>query len=114
VHSGSVVAIAITGSHRSSKLPNVKTLAEQGITDYPFEPWFAVFGHPKNDAAKTKQVIDILNKALLSQDGRTEHANRGITVDPALMKNPEKWYAGQIEKYKKLSADPRFSNLVQQ
>jgi tripartite-type tricarboxylate transporter receptor subunit TctC len=114
VNSGSVVAIAITGPHRSARLPNVKTFTEQGIKDYPFEPWFAMFSHPKNDPAKLKQVVDILNKTLQMPEYKAEHANRGIIVDSVLIKNPEKWYAGQIEKYKQLSTDPRFANLTQQ
>jgi hypothetical protein len=73
-----------------------------------------IFSHPGNDPVKLKQVVDMLNKTLLMPEYRAEHASRGIIVDPALMKNPEKWYSGQIEKYKKLSADPRFANLVQQ
>lgn len=114
VTNGSIVAIAITGSHRNARLPNVKTLAEQGINDYPFEPWFAMFSHPKNDPAKVKQVVDILNKSMLMPEYRAEHAHRGIIVDPVIMKNPEKWYTRQLEKYKQLSTEQRFANLVQQ
>ena len=114
VISGSVVAIAITGQSRSARLPTVKTFAEQGIKDYPFEPWFAIFSHPKNDPTKVKQVVDIINKTLLMPEYRAEHANRGIIVDPALIKNPGKWYKGQIDKYKLLATDPKFANLVAQ
>jgi tripartite-type tricarboxylate transporter receptor subunit TctC len=114
VISGSVVAIAITGQSRSPRLPNVKTFAEQGIKDYPFEPWFAIFSHPKNDPAKVKQVVELINKTLLMPEYRAEHANRGIIIDPTLIKNPERWYKGQLDKYKQLAADPRFSNLIAQ
>lgn len=60
VQGGKLRALGVTGSKRSSLLPNVPTIAEAGLPKYNFETWFMVFA----PAATPKLVIDKLNAAL--------------------------------------------------
>lgn len=62
VLAGKLTALAVTGSKRSSLLPNVPTAAEAGLPGYNFETWFMVFA----PAGTPKPVIDKLNAALNS------------------------------------------------
>ncbi|WER48910.1 tripartite tricarboxylate transporter substrate binding protein [Cupriavidus sp. WKF15] len=60
VLAGKLTALAVTGSKRSTLLPNVPTAAEAGLPGYNFETWFMVFA----PAGTPKPVIDKLNAAL--------------------------------------------------
>ncbi len=59
---GKLQAIGVTGSKRSSLMPDVPTLAESGVPGYSFETWFIVFA-PANTP---KPMIDKLNASLVT------------------------------------------------
>lgn len=60
VKSGRLQALAIAGSKRSSLLPDVPTLKEQGVDGVEVEQWYAIFAPAKTP----KDVIAKLNQAL--------------------------------------------------
>lgn len=60
VQSGMLRGIGVTGTKRSSLMPNVPTLAEAGLSAYSFETWFIVFA----PAGTSPAVIDKLNTTL--------------------------------------------------
>ena len=43
VNAGKLKALAVASKERSSLLPNIPTMAEQGFADYDLEPWFGMF-----------------------------------------------------------------------
>jgi tripartite-type tricarboxylate transporter receptor subunit TctC len=45
--SGKIIPIAVTSSTRASALPDVRTMAEQGLAGFEASLWFAVFGSEK-------------------------------------------------------------------
>jgi tripartite-type tricarboxylate transporter receptor subunit TctC len=53
-------ALGIAGKKRSAVLPNVPTLAEQGIKGVEVDQWYAIFA----PAGTPKEIIQILNKNL--------------------------------------------------
>lgn len=57
---GRVKALAISSSHRSSVLPNVKTFAEQGAPSFNLTSWQGLFG----PAGMSPQIVDRLHGAL--------------------------------------------------
>jgi tripartite-type tricarboxylate transporter receptor subunit TctC len=60
VQAGKLRALGVTGSKRSSLMPDVPTIAEAGLPDYKFETWFMVFA----PAATPSAIVDKLNVAL--------------------------------------------------
>ena len=58
VKGGKLKALGIAGNKRSSILPNVPTLAEQGIPNMSVTQWYALFAPAKTP----KPIIDRLNK----------------------------------------------------
>jgi tripartite-type tricarboxylate transporter receptor subunit TctC len=57
VKSGRLRALAITGDKRSSELPDVKTLAEQGFKGFAAHAWWGVMA----PAGTPKEVINKAN-----------------------------------------------------
>ena len=61
VQSGKLKAIAITSSSRSSLLPNIPTVAEQGFPGFDVPTWVGLIG-PAN---LPKEVLTTLNRAMV-------------------------------------------------
>jgi tripartite-type tricarboxylate transporter receptor subunit TctC len=57
IKAGKLKALGITSAARSSLLPDVPTIAEQGLPGYEIIQWFAVFGPP----GMPKPIVDKLN-----------------------------------------------------
>lgn len=57
VEAGSVRAVAITSATRSSRFPDLPTIAESGYPDFNVAPWFGIFG-PAN---LPTQIVDKIN-----------------------------------------------------
>jgi tripartite-type tricarboxylate transporter receptor subunit TctC len=58
-NTGKLRVIAVTGASRSSYLPNVPTLEEQGLHGFFLEPWYGMYG-PKGLPGK---IVDHLTRA---------------------------------------------------
>lgn len=81
INSGRLRALATTGKERSSQLPNVPTMQEQGVAGFEVTSWFGLFA-PANTPAP---VVDKLNAALKKAAGSAEMKDRlaKITMEPA-------------------------------
>jgi tripartite-type tricarboxylate transporter receptor subunit TctC len=57
IKAGKLKALGITSAARSSLLPDVPTIAEQGLPGYEIIQWFGIFGPP----GMPKPIVDKLN-----------------------------------------------------
>ena len=62
VKGNKLIALGIAGKKRSPVLPNVPTLAEQGIPNVEIDQWYAMFA----PAGTPKAIIQLLNKDLIA------------------------------------------------
>jgi tripartite-type tricarboxylate transporter receptor subunit TctC len=106
-----VKAIGITGSVRNARLPNVKTLEEQGLKNYPIDPWYALFVHPKNDPVQQRRVQQALLKILQDPAIQKNYQLEGISIDNAGLKDPKAWLDRQDKLFQNLARDPRLADL---
>jgi tripartite-type tricarboxylate transporter receptor subunit TctC len=72
VAAGKVKALGVTSKARSSKFPNLPSLAEQGLNDMDFVAWIAIVG-PKDmnsaaQAALTKALAQVMADASVRQE----------------------------------------------
>lgn len=72
VQAGQLRALAVSTRERSSRAPDVPTLAEAGITDYEFISWQGVFA-PR---ATPDAVVEAANRAILAALGAAELRRR--------------------------------------
>lgn len=81
VQSGKLRAIAVSGPRRSSLLPQVPTLVEQGV---PFDTasWFALFGPAKMPPAVVAQLSQALERVLGTPEAADKLRGLGMEPDP--------------------------------
>jgi tripartite-type tricarboxylate transporter receptor subunit TctC len=66
VKAGRLRALAVTGAHRSSALPDVPTIAESGLPGYEVYEWNAIFvpaGTPQRIVTQLAHAIDVAMRA---------------------------------------------------
>lgn len=76
--SGKVRVIGTSGEKRSSVLPNVPTLKEQGYPNMVAQGWFAMYAPAKTPPAAIEAVNRALNKALVQPDVLDRFAKLGL------------------------------------
>jgi len=81
IRAGTLTAIGVAGDKRWSELPDVPTIAEQGLAGYKVDLWYALLAPAKTPPA----IIDALNKDLqaYADDPATIERFKGQALTPA-------------------------------
>ncbi|MFY0479217.1 Bug family tripartite tricarboxylate transporter substrate binding protein [Achromobacter marplatensis] len=64
VRKGSIRAIAVTSSYRSKQLPDVPTMAEQGVADFDVTSWLGLYGPAGLPAALVSKLSAALQEGM--------------------------------------------------
>jgi len=64
VATGRMRALGLTGAQRSKAMPQLATIAEQGVAGYQFGAWFGVYAPAATPAAAIKTLSDTIVRAL--------------------------------------------------
>jgi tripartite-type tricarboxylate transporter receptor subunit TctC len=80
IASGRLKAMGISSSKRSPLLPNVPTLAEQGLTGYDFQIWHGLFAPAKTPEAVTRNVHRAALHALEASEVKERFTTLGFTI----------------------------------
>ncbi len=103
IEGGKLRAIGVTTRQRSALLPNVPTLAEQGLVNYNFDGWMALAG----PAGMPRSVVDKLNaelKAALAQPQVQESmAKMAVTISTSTPEQADQFFQAQLEKHMSLA-----------
>jgi tripartite-type tricarboxylate transporter receptor subunit TctC len=68
VNGGKAMALAVSSAQRSSLLPNVPTVAEQGVAGFDYTLWVGLWGQAGMPAAIVDKINADVNRALASPD----------------------------------------------
>ena len=102
IKSGRLRALGITSPRRSPSIPELATIAEQGLAGYEAVAWFGVVG-PANLPAN---VVTTLNKvtmeSLTQQDVKTRLFNSGVEVRTMGPEEFAKYTESEIQKWAKV------------
>jgi tripartite-type tricarboxylate transporter receptor subunit TctC len=80
VASGRLKAVAVTSRKTSELLPNVMSVAEQGVADFEFVGWISLYA-PKGTPREVVNFVNAeLNKSLLQADTRKRFLDLGFEV----------------------------------
>jgi len=80
VKSGRVKALAVTSAERAAQLPEVPTLAEQGLAGYEASTWFGLFVPAKTPKVVVDYLRATVEKVLEDKDVRRQFADSGIEM----------------------------------
>jgi tripartite-type tricarboxylate transporter receptor subunit TctC len=79
VHAGRLKAFGITSADRSSVLPEVPTMLEQGVAGYEFPFWNGIFAPANTPKEIVNAVYKSVVQALNTPDIRQRYAELGLT-----------------------------------
>ena len=99
---GKLTALGVSTRRRADVMPDVPTLAEQGLGDFDITLWFGVWAPAGTPAAIVQKLNAQVNAILAGAEVREQFAKLGIT--PAPMKPDEfaRFVREQIETYRKI------------
>jgi tripartite-type tricarboxylate transporter receptor subunit TctC len=81
VKGGKLKAVAIAGEKRSSVMPEIPTLAEQGIKDVNMTQWYALFAPAKTPKAVIERLNRELNAVLADKGNIKKIEDQGAEVE---------------------------------
>ena len=99
IKAGKLKTLGITSAKRSPLLPDVPTIAEQGVSGYEIIQWFGVFG----PAGMPKPIVDKLNTEInaimktpefaekIASQGGTIHGGSAETFAAYIRSDTAKW-----------------------
>ena len=105
IASGRLKAMGISSNKRLPLLPNVPTLAEQGLTGYDFQIWHGLFAPAKTPDAITAKVHKAAIDALASQDVKDRFGALAFSI---IGNTPVEFAAvikSELAKFRKVVAD---------
>ena len=103
VKAGAVTALAVTGTKRSSALPDVPTVMESGVPDYEIAGWFGILAPTGMAPAIAQRLRDEVAKAVAAPDVIAQLDSQGMQP---LVSQPAEWRA-----YMKLELD-RYAKII--
>jgi len=82
IASGQLRAIATSGAKRSPALPQLPTLAESGIPDFNYEPWYGLFAPAGTPEPVLNRIHAAFNKVIQEPDIAEKLGKQGLEVKP--------------------------------
>lgn len=103
IDSGKLRAIGVTTTQRSPLLPQVPTLAEQGLAGYDFDGWMALVG----PAGLPRTIVDRLNgelkNALADKDVRESMTRMAVLVRTDTPEQATAFFRSELRKHSDLA-----------
>jgi tripartite-type tricarboxylate transporter receptor subunit TctC len=102
VKAGSLRALAVTDTRRSTLLPDVPTLREAGVKDFQFTQWLTLLA----PAGTPREVVGRLNTALrstlTSTEVREKFSQQGFDAFVTSPEEAGKFIAAEVQRFGKL------------
>ncbi len=102
---GRLRALAMTGARRSEQLPDVPTLAEQGIEGFDLQVWVGLAAPAGTPAEVMKQLNAEVRKVMTRADVREKFRVAGKTVAPNSIEEQTVLVQRQLEAWSRRIAD---------
>lgn len=97
-----VRVLGVTSARRVPQLPNVPTIAEQGLAGFAMDLWFGLWVPAGTPAAVVQKINGDVNRALREKDVQAQYDKLGMT--PGAMSPAEfgRFVRSEIDKYQKI------------
>jgi tripartite-type tricarboxylate transporter receptor subunit TctC len=99
VEAGKIKALAIAGPNRWSKLPNVPTASESGLTGFEASVWYALLAPAGTPPDVTAKLNLATNEYLRSAGAKTFLDNLGVQIAGGTPDQLKAFTASELEKW---------------
>ena len=100
--SGALRAIGVMGKTRVPSLPDLLTIAEQGLPEVDVAGWFAVIAPPKLPAVEVKRLHAAVLATFASPDVKEAMARQENLIHPGTPEAAAQFFKTEQERYAKL------------
>ncbi|MFJ1258412.1 Bug family tripartite tricarboxylate transporter substrate binding protein [Cupriavidus sp. CuC1] len=102
VKAGKLKAVGVAGAKRSTLMPDVPTLQEQGIADVDVSQWYGIFAPAKTPKPVVEQLNKVLNEVLADKSVIKRLEDHGAEVSPMTTDQMRNYVAQEQVKWKKV------------
>ncbi|RTZ40042.1 tripartite tricarboxylate transporter substrate binding protein [Candidimonas sp. SYP-B2681] len=99
LQSGGLRAVGMGSKTRASAMPDLPTLAEQGLPDYDMAGWFAVVGPAGLPEAKVKEIYAAFTEAFNAPDVQKSMKTQGNTIQMMPPEDTARYFQSELNKY---------------
>jgi tripartite-type tricarboxylate transporter receptor subunit TctC len=111
IKSGALRPIGLLTAQRTPAAPEIPTFAEQGLTNFSVDAWFAVIGPKGMSAANVKKVHDAVVAAFADPAVKETMAKQGNTINISTSEQAQSAFRSELAKYaalvKKVGLEPQ-------
>lgn len=111
VNSGKLRCLGATSRERSPLLPNVPTIAEQGIKDFESYNWNGVLAPAGTPPAIINRIAEIVSKQLATPEARALYSGQGHEASGITTTAYADFIKSEIDKWAKIA---RIANIPKQ
>jgi tripartite-type tricarboxylate transporter receptor subunit TctC len=102
IKAGTLRALAVTDTTRSSLLPEVPTLREAGVKDFQFTQWLALLAPAKTPPAVVSRLNAALKNALNTQEVKDKFQAQAFEAFITTPEEAGKYLASEVQRFSKL------------
>jgi tripartite-type tricarboxylate transporter receptor subunit TctC len=102
VKSGTLRALAVTGTTRSAQLPEVPTLQEAGVKDFQFTQWLALLAPAGTPPQVVTRLNTALNAALNTRELKDKFQLQGFDAFVTTPEETGRFLAAEVQRYSRL------------
>jgi tripartite-type tricarboxylate transporter receptor subunit TctC len=107
VKAGKVKALAVTSAQRTAQMPNVATVAEQGVPGFSALAWWGFIASSKTPPALVKSMYDQLSTAIKNPSVRDRLTQQGIDISGGGPEEMDKFLRAEVARWAKVVRDNR-------
>lgn len=106
VKAGQLQAYAVTSLKRSAVLPDVPTMAEAGLQNFPDNSgWWGLYGPAGLPAPVAAKITAALDQVLQREDVKLRLHNLGVEISPASPQELDRFLKSQLQDWRKFLKD---------
>jgi tripartite-type tricarboxylate transporter receptor subunit TctC len=102
VKAGTLRALAVTNTTRSTLLPGVPTLQEAGVKDFQFTQWLTLLAPANTPREVVTRLNGALRSTLTSKEMRDKFAQQGFDAFITTPEEAGKFIAAEVQRFSKL------------